>query len=195
MKFKYLPHLIVIVLAIFIRFVKLDQVPSSLYYDEIDLALQVRSLQQTGKDYRGEVSPFYFRSFNTDKTPVPILLSIIPSKFFSSEEFQVRAGTAFVGVLVVALAMVIIFQITQSTVATIISGFVFAFSPWLIQFSRVAFEAEYLLLFVFSYLILFYQWLKTKKDKYIYLSTLVLGLVLNKKTQTTKGIQPQKLLY
>lgn len=176
MKYKFLPHLLVIILAIFIRFAKLDKVPSSLYYDEIDLALQVKSILQTGKDYRNEFSPFYFRSYITDKTPLPILFSAIPSLLFNTPELQARAGTAIAGVIVVALAMVLSFQLTSSGAASLFTGLVFAFSPWLIQFSRMAFEAQYVLLLLFSYLTLFFQWLKTKKECYLYVSAIALGL-------------------
>jgi 4-amino-4-deoxy-L-arabinose transferase-like glycosyltransferase len=167
---------IIIFFSIFTRFSYLDSIPSSLYYDEIDMGLQIRSFLQTGKDYRGEISPFYFRSYNTDRTPIPVIISTLFSIIFTTPEYAVRAGTAAVGVAVVILAIIFVYQATSSLTASAIAGFVFAFSPWLIHFSRVTFEAEYVLLFLFSYLILFYQWLKTKKDKYIYLSALVLGL-------------------
>lgn len=176
MKFKYWPHILIIILATLIRFVRLDQVPSSLYYDELDLGLQVRSFLQSGKDYSGGSSPFYFKSFITEKTPLPILFSVIPSMFFSSPELKVRAGTAIAGILVVALSMILSTQLTGSLIASIFTGIVFAFSPWLIQFSRMAFEAEYVLLLLFTYLTLFFQWLKTKQGPYLYLSAASLGL-------------------
>lgn len=172
---KFWPHLLIIFIATLIRFVALDKVPSALYYDEIDLGYQVRSFLQTGKDYRNNTNPVYFRSFTTDKTPLPILLSTIPSLFFRSPEYQVRASVAIAGVLVVLLSMILAFQLTCSRSASLITGLIFAFSPWQIHFSRIAFEAEFALLFLFLFWVVFNHWLVTKTKLFFYLSALVLG--------------------
>jgi len=166
---------VVILLATFVRFVRLDQVPPSLYYDEIDLGYQVRSLLETGRDYRSQKSPFYFRSFNTDKTPLPILLSATVSKLFHSPEYQVRSGTALVGVGVVILAMILALQITNSPLTAVIAGLVFATSPWQIHFSRLAFEAEFALFFLFLYLSLFFHWQKSRSKLSFFASAVTLG--------------------
>lgn len=173
---KAWPVMIILFLATWVRFVNLDSVPSSLYYDEIDLGYQVRSLLETGKDYRGNLSPFFFRSFNTDRTPTPVLFSAITSLFFNSPELKIRSGTAVVGVLVVLLSMILMFQLTKSKQASLITGLVFAFSPWLIHFSRIAFEAEYVVLFLFAFLAFLFNWLQSRSDKALFASAIVLGL-------------------
>lgn len=169
-------YIAVIAIAFFVRFYRLSQVPSALYYDEIDLGYQIRSYQQTGKDYRGELSPFFARSLNTDKTPLPIWFSLPISNLFTTPELQVRAGTALAGVLVTALAMGISSLLFASLPTTFITGLVFATSPWLIHFSRLAFEAQFALLSLLSFLYFFLSWYKTKKDIYFYFATLSLGL-------------------
>lgn len=171
-------YLAVIALAFFGRFHRLSQVPSALYYDEIDLGYQIRSYLQTGKDYRGKLSPFYASSFNTDKTPLPIWFSMFFSKLSSSPEVQVRAGTAIAGILVTALAMGIASLMFANYHTTVTTGFVFATSPWLIHFSRQAFEAQFALLSLFVFLYLFLTWQKTNKTKYFYLSAITLGLTV-----------------
>lgn len=178
MKFikKYWLYLLIIFLSIFVRFYKLDQIPSALYYDEIDLGYQIRSLQETGKDYRGTQNPFFFRSFNTDKTPLPIYFSALISGIFKTPEYQVRSGTALAGVLVVILAMVITYQVTRSKIASVIAGFVFALSPWQIHFSRLAFEAEFALLSLFTFLAFLNHWLMTKSRLGYWGSAIFLGL-------------------
>jgi len=64
----------VLLLALGIRVYRLDEVPAGLYYDEVDLAYQARSLLETGRDYRGTFSPFYAWSMHDLKTPLPIYL-------------------------------------------------------------------------------------------------------------------------
>lgn len=167
---------LVVFLAVVVRFVRLDKVPSAVYYDEIDMGYQIRSLLTTGRDYRNGLSPFYFRSFNTDKTPLPIYFSVIPSLLFQSPEYQVRAGAALAGVLCVVLAMYLVYQLTGKRLAVIVTGLVFAFSPWQIQFSRMAFEAIFMLMIFMASISIFLYWYKTKKLWAFYLSALLLGL-------------------
>ncbi len=192
MKFKYWSHLIILFLAIFVRFVNLDKVPSALYYDEIDLGYQIRSFLQTGKDYRGNLSPFYFRSFNTDKTPLPVYFSAMASTLFKSPEYQVRAGTAFAGVGVVLLSMILVFQLTKSKKASLIAGLVFTFSPWLIHFSRLAFEAEFALFFLLLFWTLINYWLETKSRFGFWGSAIALGLSVY--TYRTMGLTAPAIL-
>lgn len=168
--------LLVILLALVVRFTNLDKVPANLYYDEIDLGYQIKSLLSTGKDYRNGLSPFYFRSFNTDKTPLPIYFSVLPSLFFSSPEYQVRAGSALAGVICVILGMIIAYQLTAKKIASVITGLVFAFSPWQIQFSRMAFEAIFMLMIFLASISVFLYWQSTKKNWAFYLSAVLLGL-------------------
>lgn len=167
---------VVIFLALVVRFVRLDKVPAGLYYDEIDLGYQVRSLLSTGKDYRGGLSPFFLRSFNTDKTPLPIFFSVLPSLLFQSPEYQVRAGAALAGVIVVILAMLLAYQLTGKKLASVITGLVFAFSPWQIQFSRMAFEAIFMLMVFLASISVFLYWTGCKKRWVFYLSAILLGL-------------------
>lgn len=167
---------VVVLLALVVRFVRLDQVPAGLYYDEVDLGYQVRSLLSTGKDYRGGLSPFFLRSFNTDKTPLPIYFSALPSVFFSSPEYQVRAGAAMAGVICVMLAMILAFQLTGKKPASIVTGLVFAFSPWQIQFSRMAFEAIFMMMIFLASISVFLYWQSSKKRWAFYLSAVLLGL-------------------
>lgn len=141
---------LVLLLALGIRVYRLDEVPAGIYYDEIDLAYQARSLIETGRDYRGGLSPFFVRSFNTDKTPIPVWLSIPAVMILDTPALQVRATNALVGAVVVGLAMVLIWIWTKNRKAMVITGIVFALSPWLIQFSRIAFEAIFVLLLVES---------------------------------------------
>ena len=166
----------ILVLATIVRFVYLDKAPAGLFYDEIDLGYQVRSLLTTGRDYRGENSPLFFRSFNTDKTPLPILFSAVTSSFFGSREYQVRSGAAIAGIISVFLAMVLAYQLTRMRFASAVVGLVFAFSPWQIQFSRIAFETIFMLMTFLATIVTFWYWRESKKAWVFLLSGILLGL-------------------
>jgi len=166
----------ILLLAIVVRFSKLDTVPSSLFFDEIDMGYQAKSLLATGKDYRGSSSPFFFRSVNSDRTPLPILATVLSTSIFKSPEYQVRGGIALAGVIVVLLSMLFSLILTKRKTPALITGIVFAFSPWQIQFSRIAFEAEVMLMILFASLIVFLYWIASKKTWAFFLSAFLLGL-------------------
>lgn len=175
-KISWVIFLLILFSAFAVRFFRLDKVPASLFYDEIDLGYQVRSLFSTSKDYRNISSPFFFRSMNTDKTPFPIYFSAIPSLLFKSPEYQVRAGAALAGVIGVFLAMILAYQLTRKKLASLITGLVFAFSPWQIQFSRIAFEAIFMQMVFLVSISTFLFWRAFKKPWLFFLSSILLGL-------------------
>jgi len=166
----------ILTLATIVRFAHLDKVPAGLFYDEIDLGYQVRSFLNTGRDYKGFANPLFFRSMNTDKTPFPILFSAITSKFFESSEYQVRSGAAIAGIITVFLAMVMTYQLTRRRFAVAIVGLVFSFSPWQIQFSRIAFETIFMLMLFLATIVTFWHWRRSKRTWVFLLSGIFLGL-------------------
>lgn len=131
---------LVLLLSAVIRFYRLDQIPAGLYYDEVDSGYQARSLLQTGRDYRGWESPFFVDSFNSQRTPIPIYLTVVTTWLFSIPEVQVRAPSALFGIAIVALVYFLVRRWTGSHFAGVIAGIVFAVSPWQIQFSRFSHE-------------------------------------------------------
>src|SRR4030066_2461226 len=56
--------LILFLVGIFFRFYRLNNIPISLFGDEIDLGLQAKSILQTGKDYLGNSYPVMLHSFS-----------------------------------------------------------------------------------------------------------------------------------
>lgn len=167
---------LVVGIALFLRLYKIDEVPASLHYDEIDLGYQARSLIENGRDYRGTFSPFFVRSFNTDKTPIPVYLSIPATLIFKSPYLQVRATTALMGALVVLFGGILAFLWTKSKKASIFVSLVLATSPWLIQLSRISFEAIYCLFFYSVFLVCLFKWIKTSKLAWFYSAIIFLSL-------------------
>lgn len=168
--------LLILLLAVGLRFYKLDQVPSSLYTDELDLGIQARSLIATGHDYRGVLSPFFVRSFNSDRTPLPAYLTVVSTLLFSDPYYQVRGGAAFAGVATVLLAYWLAKLWTKDEKAALFVAFVFATSPWQLQFSRIAFEGTTMSMIVLLGLGWFFYWLKTKRLRDFYMAVILLSL-------------------
>lgn len=177
MRKKQLIILITIVLvALGVRVWQLDKVPSSLYVDEIDLGYQARSLVETGKDYRGTISPFFVRSFNSDRTPIPAIFTAISTVIFKTPELAIRMAPALLGTIGVLLSYLLV-NLWLGTGPALVTAAVVALSPWMIQFSRMGFEATSVLVVLLGGLTSFFYWLKNKKkEKFFWLATILLSL-------------------
>ena len=170
--------LILIIISLCLRFYKLDQVPASLYYDEIDYGLQARSLIETGKDYRGEFSPFYVHSFNDIRAPIPAYFTTVSTLIFTSPELQVRGANALLGSLVVVLIFYLIkFMMGKNSLA-FLAGLIFTTNPWQIQFSRFNHEVMSMAALYLLALLIFYRWLKFKNFLLILLSVIIFSLTV-----------------
>ncbi len=93
-----------------IRFWNVASTPNGLYYDEIDAGYHARSILETGRDYRGSLSPFYINSFLDPRPPIPVYLTVLSTTLFSTPELQVRMGTVFVGTINVLLIFIVLWM-------------------------------------------------------------------------------------
>lgn len=158
--------------AFFLRFIKIESVPASLFYDEVDYGYQAQSLIQTGKDYRGGFSPFYVHSFNDVRASFPAYFTVITTLLFNVPELQVRMPFVISGVLVVLLIFLIVKRWTKDFWKAFWVGVVFATNPWQIQFSRFSHEVMVMMLVFLLALWFFYRALDSKKTVWLYLSAI-----------------------
>lgn len=173
---------VIFILAIFLRFFKLGVEPISLDWDEASLGYNSYSLLLTGNDEFGNSWPLSIRSFNDYKPPAYSYLDIPVVAVFGLNEFSVRFPSAFFGSLTVVGVFLLTRQIGYSQkdkksllknpFLPYISMFIFAISPWHLQFSRAAFEANIALFFVVfgSYFLL--KWFNSKRSIGIILSAI-----------------------
>lgn len=177
MRKKQLIVLIAIVLvALGVRVWKLNSVPSSLYVDEIDLGYQARSLVETGRDYRGGLSPFFVKSFNSDRTPIPAILTAITTAIFKTPELAIRMAPAILGTIGVVLSYLLV-NMWIGMGPALVTAMAMALSPWMIQFGRIGFEATSVMVILLGGLTSFFYWLKNKKkEKFFWLAVILLSL-------------------
>ena len=91
--------ILILVLATFLRFWRLDQVPPSPDWDEAALGWNAYSLMETGRDEYGQLLPFFLRSFDDYKPAFYAYLAILPIKFFGLNLWATRFPSALLGVL------------------------------------------------------------------------------------------------
>lgn len=173
---KYLFLIIILLLAAVLRFYQLGSNPVSLTWDEAALGYNAYSLLLTGKDEYGTLLPLQLKSFGDYK---PALYSYVDVPFvavFGLNELAVRLPSAIAGVLTVLLTYLIIIKLFNNKIFGNLATLLLALSPWSLQFSRGAWEANLAL-----FLITLGVWLFLKgldKDKFLPWSAAVFGLTL-----------------
>lgn len=149
----------ILLLAIFLRLYGLGSVPVGPDWDEAAIGYNAYSLLTTGKDEFGKTLPLVFRSFNDYKPPLYIYLTVPAIALFGLNTWAVRLPSAIAGILAVIGTYFLVKELLktkgQETISNkqnnrllftaycpILSSALLAISPWHIQFSRVAFEAN-----------------------------------------------------
>lgn len=174
---------VIVLLAIFIRFFRLGQIPVSLYWDETAILLDAKSIAESGQDIHGQSwwqSIFY--SYGDYKLPIYIWAAALTIKIFSANEWSLRLPSAIAGVLTVLISALItkkLFEkkITsfQSTLLFLSTALIVCISPWSIHFSRTGFEGH---LGQFFLALAVYFLLLSKQKKYLILLS-ILSAVLS----------------
>lgn len=166
----------IVFLAGVLRFWNFGNVPPSPDWDEAALGYNAYSILLTGKDEYGEHLPVILRSFD-DYKPALYAYFVVPFiSIFGLNIEAVRFPSAFFGVLTVLGTFFLTRELFKRNDLALLSSFLLAISPWHIQFSRIAFEANIGVAFnVFG--ILFFL-LGLKKHVFLIFASLVLGLNL-----------------
>lgn len=176
---------LIIIIAFSVRLWKIDTIPPSMYYDELDLGYQAYSILNTGRDYFGNLLPLHPHSFAEYRTPFNIYTAIPTVWLFGINAYGVRLPSVIFGVLGVFGFYLLIRQLLISedkglnklkdaNKIALLGALVLTISPWHIQFSRVTLEVSALVFFLTFGLYLFFKSLRT--SRYLWLSALFLIL-------------------
>ena len=144
--------LIILILAFSLRLIALGDIPRGFTPDEASQAYTAYSLNQTGQDEWGRPLPqLSFKSFLDYKAPLQTYLMMPAISAFGLNEFSARLPSAVFGTLAVFAVFLLanqLFPKSSFNVAGkdispgIVASFVLAITPWHIQFSRMALEAN-----------------------------------------------------
>ncbi len=165
---------LILLIGVFLRFIILGSVPGSLNWDEVSWGYNAYSISETARDEYGKLLPLSFKAFGDFKQPVYIYLDAFFVKAFGLNAFSVRFASAFFGSLSILLVYFMVKEIFIKRVEreklALLSAFFFAISPWSIQFSRVAYEANLGLFFVILGVFIFFKGLNSRKYWLLFLS-------------------------
>lgn len=159
--------LLIVLLACFLRFWNIEQIPPSMYWDEVSQGYNSYSILQTGKDEHGEFFPIArFNAFGDYKAPVYIYLDAPFIALLGKTTLGVRFPSALFGTLTVLLTYFLVKEIFFSNkkkeILGLFSAFFLAISPWHIQLSRAAYEANIATFFTVTAVYLFFLAKRTK---------------------------------
>lgn len=140
--------LLIFALAAILRLWHLGQVPPSLYWDEASLGYNAYSILKTAHDEHGRFLPVTnFAAFGDYKPPGYIYSAVIPIAILGPNELAVRFPSALAGTIAVFITYLLVNILFKNRTIALLASFFLAISPWHLQLSRGAFEANLGLLF------------------------------------------------
>lgn len=152
-KITYLLLGVILILATILRIYQIGNVPASPDWDEVALGYNAYSIMQTGKDEYGKFLPVVLESFDDYKPALYAYLIIPFISVFDLTVVAVRLPGVIFGILSVLGVFLVSKNLFQDgityrkhkinvNILSLVIALFFAISPWHIQFSRVAFEAQ-----------------------------------------------------
>ena len=133
--------------ALMLRTYRLADIPNGFHLDEASIGYNARCVLETGRDEHGVFLPLYFEAFGEYKNPIFIYLCVSTMAVLGTDVFSVRFTSALLGALTV-FATGLLGAALLGRWGGVIAAALLAVSPWHFQFSRIAFEAISLPLFI-----------------------------------------------
>lgn len=157
---KHFLLLLILLLAIFLRFWQLGEIPSGAHSDEIDTGYSAYSILKTGLDPQGKFNLFTLSDTVGGGThpPVYTYLLIPLINTFGLNIFVERLPSAILGSLTVLIVFFIVNKLFKSTALSNVATFLFAVNAWATHISRQGLlEAESLFFVLFGVVLFLYS--------------------------------------
>ena len=134
---------VIIFISFLLRYYKLGSIPPSLYWDEASLGYNAYTIATSLRDEHGSYLPLdRFIAFG-DYKPPGYIYSAVPSVILLGlNEFSIRLPSMLAGFLMVVITYLLVKELFHNKSIALLSSLLLAISPWAIQFSRAAFEAN-----------------------------------------------------
>lgn len=144
--------LLIVVLAISLRFFGLDMYPNGFSGDEAQQGYSAYSILKTGKDEWGEFLPISPRGFGDFKPPLYTYLTVPFVGLFGLNEVAVRLPSAVLSVVGIITVYFLVMELFKNKTVAIWCMFFSAINPWNIQLARTAYEGGISAFFVIGLL-------------------------------------------
>jgi len=173
--------ILILSLAFFLRIYKINSNPPGLTPDEASLGYNSYSILKTGKDEYGARFPIIFKSFGDYKPGLYVYLTIPSVALLGLNELSIRLPSVIAGVISVFLVYLIVkdfllLENSKKFKLELVAALIAAVNPWLIYFSRGAWEVNIALTLTLTGIYFFLKSLK--KHEFIVLSAVFFALTL-----------------
>ena len=148
--------LIIFAAGTFLRFWRLDKIPTSLYCDEISFGYNAWSILKIGRDEFGQFLPLTFRAFDDWRPPLFIYSTVVSEAVFGVNDWAVRFPSAMAGTLLIIIFYFFVKDFSGKKIA-LFATFLLAFNPTLVLISRTALDSNLALLFTIGFFWLFFK--------------------------------------
>jgi len=163
---------LILLLALFLRIVKLGEIPPGVIDDEACFAYDSYLIILTGKDQWSKLFPLQFRGFGDYRLPIIEYVLAPFLKIFGLSNFVVRLPSALVGALttiiifytVKALVNIITSSKKMANIIALLTSFFLAINPWHISMSRILHEMIFALAFILLMLFFLLRSFNNKKS-------------------------------
>ena len=169
--------ILIILLAVALRFWNINSLPS-LNPDEAALGYNAYSLLLTGKDEHGQAWPIHFKSFGDYKPGGYVYMAMPFIKVLGLTQIAVRLPNLIFSILTIIVLYKLVFLLSKSNALSLYSAMALSISPWSIHFSRGAWESNTALFFLILGLYLFYKFINSKLNNYLFLFPIPLVIAL-----------------
>ncbi len=132
----------IVLVAVVLRFYKLDTLPPSLEWDEVATGYDAYSILKTGKDQFGNFLPLTFRSLDDYKPPLYTYLTSASIFIWGWNDWAVRFPAALLGTLAILTTYGMAMEIFHNRKIAFLTSLLLAISPWHVNFSRLALETN-----------------------------------------------------
>lgn len=162
----------IFVLALILRFWKLDVYPEAIDEDEMAHSYYAYSLIKNGIDEYGHRFPIYFESAGDYKYGLYSYFDTLPVFLFGLNPITARSVSAVSGAVSVVAIFYLAYEILRKKKYALLSAFVLAINPAHIHFSRVAYPTVLGALLSIVSITLYLKWIKGNSFKFAILSFL-----------------------
>jgi 4-amino-4-deoxy-L-arabinose transferase-like glycosyltransferase len=143
----------------------------------MEFSLNAYSIAKTFRDQDGRFLPLYFWHLGGFwSKPVVVYLTAIFLKFLPLTENVIRLPSVFAGLISVSLIMILVQKLFRKTLYTLLAGIMAITTPMLFIHSRVLLDYIFMVLFILLWLVFLKFYIDKRKDLFIFLSGLSLGI-------------------
>lgn len=168
----------IILVAVFLRFYQLANVPPSASLDEASIGYNAYSILKTGADEYGTKFPILLRAYDDWRPALYVYLVIPFIKLLGLNVLAVRLPSVMLSVLTVVATYFLVKELFKNSTA-LLASFLLAISPWHIYISRLGHEVNAGLTFVVLGILFLLKAMNNYQNKFLLLiSTLFFGLSL-----------------